>query len=184
MRVLLVVDMLNDFIEEEGVLQCGEEGRKTVPFVVELVKRFFGEGGAVIFAADEHEEEDSEFAVFPPHCIRGSWGAQLVAPLQELYQRGLEEGQPVYRLPKQRYSAFYNTRLEELLAELGATEVHVVGVCTNICVYATVEELWNRQIPTKVYQQGVASFDPEGHRVALRQMKELFNAEIVSFSLI
>lgn len=40
-NVLIVIDMLKDFIDTDGALNCGEKGREIVPFVVEKVKELW-----------------------------------------------------------------------------------------------------------------------------------------------
>ncbi|HHY60905.1 MAG TPA: cysteine hydrolase [Clostridia bacterium] len=175
-KALLVIDMLNDFCTPQGVLARDGEGKvyaePIIPFVARKVREALQEGWRVIFICDSHDENDIEFNRFPKHCVTGSEGAQVIEelPAPEEYR-----GQ-VHYVTKQRYSGFYNTRLEELLT--GVEEVHVVGVCTNICVLYTVEELCNRDIKTVVYRDGVASFDPEAHRFALVQMESVLGAEI------
>ncbi len=173
MDVLLVIDMLNDFIEPDGALYCGPAAEKIVPFVAEKVNQFRTEGKPMIFVADSHEPDDKEFAMFPPHCIMGTQGAQVWGSLWK-------EGDPLIR--KTRYSAFYGTEMDDLLGSYrkeGPLNVHVVGVCTNICVMYTVEELRNRDIRTIVYKDGVASFDEAAHDFALSQMESVLGAELV-----
>ncbi|HAG08307.1 MAG TPA: cysteine hydrolase, partial [Desulfotomaculum sp.] len=53
------------------------------------------------------------------------------------------------------------------------------GVCTNICVLYTVEELCNRDYKVVVYRQGVASFDLQAHNWALVQMESVLGAKVI-----
>ncbi len=174
-KVLLVVDMLKDFIEPQGALTCGEAARKIVPFVVDKVKEFTGQNLPVIFIMDSHDPEDLEFKRFPRHCVFGTPGAELIEELRVL----VEEYPFVIKVPKTRFSGFFRTNLNTILSDLAPAEVHVVGVCTNICVLYTVEELANRDYRTIVYTGGVASFDQEAHRWALEQMKSVLGAEVL-----
>ena len=171
MKILLVIDMLKDFMDSEGVLYCGEDSEKIIPFVKNKIQEFKDDNYPVIFIADSHKENDKEFEMFPKHCIKGSEGAKI---LEELL---IEDALVV---KKSRYSGFFNTKLEELICSYGKNVgVHVVGVCTNICVMYTVEELRNRDIKTYVYKDGVASFDLEAHEFALNQMESVLGAEII-----
>lgn len=172
-KVLLVIDMLVDFIEEDGKLFCGTQAREIIPFVQEKVREFLDEGHEVIFVADAHDPNDLEFKRFPVHCVNGTPGAELIKEMKDLWR----EGQCTV-VKKRRYSAFYGTDLERLLHLKDPDEVHVVGVCTNICVLYTVEELCNRDIKTVVYKDGVASFDRNAHLWALEQMKSVLGAEV------
>jgi len=163
--------MLKDFMDSEGVLYCGEDSEKIIPFVKNKIQEFKDDNYPVIFIADSHKENDKEFEMFPKHCIKGSEGAKI---LEELL---IEDALVV---KKSRYSGFFNTKLEELICSYGKNVgVHVVGVCTNICVMYTVEELRNRDIKTYVYKDGVASFDLEAHEFALNQMESVLGAEII-----
>lgn len=175
-KALLVIDMLNDFCTTEGVLARDQEGKVyaqgIIPFVAQKLKEALEAGWQVFFICDHHDENDIEFNRFPKHCVAGTEGAQVI---EELSVPEDKKGQ-VHYIAKQRYSSFYNTNLAEQLE--GIDEVHVVGVCTNICVLYTVEELCNRDIKTVVYRDGVASFDAEAHRFALAQMESVLGAEI------
>ena len=81
-------------------------------------------------------------------------------------------------MDKTRYSAFAGTDLDEILKREQVDHVAVVGVCTSICVLETVKELFDRDIPTVVYRQGVADFDPEAHAFALKHIERIFGARV------
>lgn len=168
-RALLIIDMLHDFISPQGKLYCGENTEKIVPFIQGKIKEFQDLGEKIIFICDCHQEDDQEFSKFPPHCLKGEEGSKIIPELTLSDQ----EKQVVY---KTRYSGFFQTNLEEMLQ--GMEEVHLVGVCTNICVFFTAEELCNRDIKTIVYQDGVASFNPQAHQFALEQMKNVLGVEL------
>lgn len=174
-RVLLVIDMLNDFIDNNGSLYCGPSAANIVDRVAALVNNFITKDEPIIFIMDAHEPDDLEFTRFPKHCVKGTPGAEIIAELASIAQTG----QQVKMIKKNRYSGFYNTDLEELLHQLKPVEVHVVGVCTNICVLYTVEELCNRNYKVVVHRDAVASFDEEAHKWALKQMESVLGATIV-----
>ncbi|MCL4439584.1 MAG: cysteine hydrolase [Firmicutes bacterium] len=173
-RVLLVVDMLNDFVKKDGALYCGEDADNIVPFVKDKVREFVAAGLPVILIMDAHDPEDLEFTKFPRHCVYGTAGAEVIDELKKL----LEEYSFAIKVPKNRYSGFYRTSLNAIMSDLRPEIVEVVGLCTNICVLYTVEELCNRDYSVLVYSGGVASFDREGHLWALKQMKEILGAEV------
>lgn len=173
-RVLIVVDMLNDFVKKDGALYCGSSADSIVPFVVGKVGEFISRGLPVIFIADAHDTKDLEFKKFPPHCIYGSEGAAIIDDIKAL----VEEYSFAIKVPKNRFSGFFRTNLNEILRDLKPETVEVVGLCTNICVMYTVEELCNRDYHVVVYRDGVASFDPEAHQWALKQMAVVLGAEI------
>ena len=78
--VLIVVDMLNDFIDEKGALYCGQTARDIVPFVKKRIESYREAKHPVIYLQDAHAKDDLEFAKFPPHCIAGTWEARSSTP--------------------------------------------------------------------------------------------------------
>jgi len=171
-KLLMVVDMLDGFLRQGRALYCGPQSEAIIPFVRAKVEEYGKTGDPVIFVADNHDPDDPEFLRFPPHCVAGTQESEVIQELTGLAKNS------VY-LPKKRYSAFFGTDLEKRLKKLKPDPVEVVGVCTNICVLYTVEELRNRDIPTRVYRAGVASFDLEAHEWALKQMQSVLGAEII-----
>lgn len=169
-KVLIVVDMLNDFIRADGALYCGESAQAIVPFVQQRIDAYRQAGNPVIYLQDAHDPEDKEFERFPPHCVAGTWGSRIIDELAP------QEGEPV--LTKTRYSGFYGTDLAMILAGHKPEEVEVVGVCTSICVMDTVGGLANRDYAIRVPRQGVADFDSEFHQFALQRMQKLYGAQV------
>ncbi|MFZ5449592.1 MAG: cysteine hydrolase family protein [Thermodesulfobacteriota bacterium] len=167
---LIVADMLNDFLDPKGSLYV-PQAREIIPFVSQKIDEFRAQGGVVIFVCDAHAPDDREFKLFPPHAVKGTWGARVIPELTP--------APGDYRVEKTRYSAFSRTNLEEVLKQAEVTEVHVVGVLTSICVLETIKELFDRDIPAVVYRQGVADADPEAHNFALKQMQQVLGARVV-----
>ncbi len=170
MRALFVIDMLNDFIREDGALYCGDTSRKIIPFIKNKIDEFHKNRELVVFICDSHEKNDLEFQMFREHCVTGTEGAQIIDDLP------IGEKDSIIR--KTRYSAFYKTVLDDILENHSIDEVHVVGVCTSICVMDTVGDLRNRDYKVIVHKDGVADFDPEAHRFSLQRMEKIYGAEI------
>ena len=168
---LIVADMLNDFIDPQGALFVGPQGREIIGFVAGKIEEVRAQGGVVVFVCDAHATDDREFKHFAPHAVKGSWGAQVIPELP------LKPGD--YRVEKTRYSAFARTNLDEILQKEQVARVEVVGVCTSICVLETVKEIFDRDLPSLVYQEGVADFDPEAHAFALKHMQRIFGTKVV-----
>jgi nicotinamidase-related amidase len=168
---LIVADMLNDFIDPQGALFVGPQGRAIIGFVAAKIEEVRAQGGVVVFVCDTHAPDDREFKRFPPHAVRGSWGAQVIPEVP------IRPGDD--RVEKTRYSAFSRTNLDEILQQEQVDRVAVVGVCTSICVLETVKELFDRDLPTLVYRDGVADFDPQAHVFALKHMQQVFGAQVV-----
>ena len=171
MKALFVIDMLNDFLRRDGALYCGDKAREIIPFVKEKIEEYHKCGELVVFICDSHDPNDIEFKIFPKHCVAGTEGAKIIDELP------VDKKDPI--IHKTRYSAFYNTNLDDVLQNHNITEVHVVGVCTSICVMDTVGDLRNRDYKVIVYKDGVADFDPKAHQFSLERIKKTCGAEII-----
>jgi len=169
MRALINIDYTHDFVADAGMLTCGVPGQRIEGRVVELTKEFIQKGDFVVFAIDVHEKGDQyhpETKLFPPHNLRGTAGRDLFGALQGVYDEN-KQLENVFYMDKTRYSAFAGTNLETKLRERGITEVHLVGVCTDICVLHTAVDAYNRDFKIVVYKDAVASFNQTGHDWAL-----------------
>jgi nicotinamidase/pyrazinamidase len=170
-KALIIIDMLNDFIDKNGALYCGDTARSIIPFIQERLEAFRNNKDLVIYLTDSHDKDDKEFEKFPSHCIAGTRGSEIIPELAPM------PGEKV--IPKKRYSGFYGTDLENILESEGVDEVEVVGVCTSICVMDTVGGLANRDYKITVPVNGVADFDQEFHEFALKRMKQVYGAIIL-----
>lgn len=171
MKALIVIDMLNDFVEEEGLLYSGEGAQEIIPFIKEKIDEYRKNGDQIIYICDAHEEDDSEFEMFPKHCVNGTRGAEIYSELAP------EKGDKI--IDKRRYSGFFGTDLDLTLREKGITEIALVGVCTNICVLYTTADARNLGYDVTVYKDGVATFDEESHEFALKEMGTTLGAKVL-----
>lgn len=179
-RALINIDYTCDFVAEDGALTCGEPGQRLEQANIALTSQFISQGDFVVFAIDRHEQEDvfhPETKLFPPHNIEGTPGRALYGALESLYQAHKLDGH-VYWMDKTRYSAFAGTDLELKLRSRGITELHLIGVCTDICVLHTAVDAYNKGFELVIYEDAVGSFDPEGHAWALRHFKNSLGADI------
>ena len=170
-NVVLVVDMVVGFMEPGHNLYCGDEARQIIPKVQQLIEREQAAGAEVIFICDTHDPDDLEFQMFPVHCVRGTEEAEVIEELS---------GYDGSILRKRRYSAFFETDLEQRLADLAPDKIIVCGVCTDICVMHTTSDARNRDYVVEVPTDCVASFDPEAHAYALSHMEKILGARLTS----
>jgi nicotinamidase-related amidase len=174
-KAIIVVDMLVGFCRRGALASARLDG--VTPRIVEHLERERAAGAELIFLVDTHAPDDPEFAMFPPHCVRGSGEDEVVPELQALAADG-------HVVRKRRYSGFTGTRLEELLRELAPDVVEVVGVCTDICVLHTVAGLRDRDYAVVVPRAMVETYDAPGHeadevnRFALAHMRDILGARV------
>jgi len=170
-RVLLVIDMLNDFLDPAGAIYCGEGARSIIPVIRSLIDQFTTGGEPVIFLRDAHAQNDKEFELFPPHAIKGSWGSDLIGELAP--------DPNSFIVDKTRFSGLFGNRLADLLAEIKPDEVWVTGVLTSICVMDTTGGLRDRDFETVIPVDAVADIDPVWHELALERMKKVYGARLI-----
>ena len=172
MRILLVIDMLNDFCHKDGALFF-PAARQIIPFITERIKEYRDD--TIIYLNDAHEVGDKEFERFPQHALKNTWGSNIITELLPLDKD--------FVIDKTRYSGFYHTMLSSFLAAMkmrhGVESVEVVGVCTSICVMDTVGGLANRDYKIVVHRAGVADFNSKAHEFALERMEKLYGAEVI-----
>lgn len=161
---VLVIDMLEDFIAPGAPLEV-PAGRKIVPALAERLERARAEGTPVIYVCDAHAPDDPEFAVWPPHAIQGTEGAQVVGDLAP------RPGERI--VTKTSYSGFYETELEAELRSLGVDHLILTGVVTNICVLYTAADALMRGFTVTVPPDCVAGLNEEDHAFALRQTTDV-----------
>lgn len=180
-RALIHVDYTNDFVAQEGALTTGKSGQEIHDYVLKLTKKFYESGDYIAFAIDRHEADDlyhPEKRLFPPHNIAGTSGRNLYGKLEGYYQE-IKESENVYYTDKTRYSAFAGTDLEIKLRERDIKEIHIIGVCTDICVLHTAVDAYNKGFEIVIHKEAVASFDQSGHDWALGHFEQTIGAKVI-----
>ncbi|MGD8189295.1 cysteine hydrolase family protein [Brevibacillus ginsengisoli] len=178
-KALIVIDYTYDFVADDGKLTCGKPGQEIEQRIYEITEAFIAAGDYVVMAVDGHEEGDiyhPESQLFPPHNIVGTDGRKLFGSLQSLFEQHREK---IHWLDKTRYSSFVGTDLELRLRARGIEEVHLVGVCTDICVLHTAVDAYNKGLRIVIHEDAVQSFNQEGHRWALQHFQGSLGASVV-----
>jgi len=161
MKILVVVDMQNDFID--GALGT-PEAVSIVPYVRQVIESF---DGKVLFTRDTHfadymdTQEGKNLPV--PHCVKDTEGWQIRKELDALR-----------KTPAIDKITFGSKDLVEILKEEPSVEsITFVGLCTDICVISNVmlTKAFFPEIPLIVDAKACAGVTPESHQNALAAMK-------------
>ena len=147
MKVLIVVDMQNDFID-------GSLGTKEAVGVVDRVAEVMG---------------SSEGRKLPvEHCIEGTKGHAL----QDTIQKMAEKKQAVV-MNKITFGAKNLPEEIEKLAGGVPESIELVGLCTDICVIsnAMLLKAFYPEVPISVDASACAGVTPQSHKNALEAMK-------------
>lgn len=168
MKVLVVVDMQNDFID--GVLGT-KEAAAIVPNVVEKIRNF---DGRILYTRDTHEENYLETQegkkLSAAHCIRGTKGWELHPKIEALRK---EEPIDKPTFGSTKLAGMLENMNEEYESEGGLESITFVGLCTDICVIsnAMIAKAFLPEVPIIVDASCCAGVTPESHKNALEAMK-------------
>ena len=170
-KALIIVDMVKGFINKktkDGPCAMYLKGAdRIIPFIEREIRSFPLEYYPVVWLCDTHKPNDKEFKEFPPHCIKGT-----------------EECRPIdincskHIIPKTRYSGFYKTGLDKYLRANRVTELTIVGVCTDICVFATALDAFYRGYKVTVVKDCVYALEVGRGEMCLKYLKDLAGVKV------
>jgi len=118
----------------------------------------------VVSTVDAHAENDPEFAVWPPHCVAGTWG-------QHKAQATLVDNASQIIVEKQTVDVFLSPNLVRVVEELNADRYVVYGVVTEICVLSAVRGLLRTGKPVTVVTDAVEALTAEASVRALEEVR-------------
>jgi nicotinamidase-related amidase len=183
---LAVVDMQNDFVDEEvGSYALGAE--TMVSRIARLIDAARGAGVPVIFSQESHRASGVDGGRLlwdgrsgwvtgkhpratpgekpPLPCIEGTKGFDIVD--------ALEPRADDVRIIKRRFSIFFGTELDQILRRLEIETLLIVGVCTDVCVLWTAGDACQRDYHVRVLEDCVAGTSTESHDAALKLIRAL-----------
>jgi nicotinamidase/pyrazinamidase len=190
------VDTQVDFMRPGGKLYV-RGAEKLLPNMKRLTDA--AREGRVFLVSDAcvHAPDDEEFKRFPPHCVRGTPGADIVPETlaQKFFvipnragvkvPRDLSKVQQVI-LEKQTLDVFDNPNTELVLERLKSftdpdAEFVVFGVVTEYCVRLAAKGLLGRGRRVTLVSDAIETLDPADGRKALDELTGL-GARLLSTS--
>ena len=166
-RVLIVVDMQNDFITGPlGNPECVS----AVPEAADIIRN--GGYDFIYVTADTHYEDylsTQEGKNLPVrHCISGTEGWEIVPEI-----RNALDAAGNYRIIMK--NTFGSAELGKILSRecFADSEADIIGVCTDICVVsnALIVKSMNPEMRITVISGACAGSSPEKHSAALETMR-------------
>jgi nicotinamidase-related amidase len=162
MKILIVVDMQNDFID--GSLGT-PEAVAIVPAVINKIKQYEDDGNLIIYTKDTHFDDylDSREGRNLPimHCIKGTSGHDIPADILRSHKTVFEK------------LTFGSVELPTYLSGLDFDEIELIGLCTDICVVSNALMI-KAHFPERevsVDSACCAGVTPDTHNAALTTMK-------------
>lgn len=192
MKVFWEVDMQRDFVYPDGKLAIPNV-MKIVPNTKRLLNYAIKNEIQVLGSVDRHFKDDLEFKKFPPHCISGTPGQQVIPELDikdtlyiphkvgemgkyQLMQYPeltdlIKNAPPKILFEKQTTDVFTNPHVEYVLEKLDVTEAIVYGVATDYCIKEAVMGLLKRGINTTLVLKTIMGLDAEASAKAIIDMR-------------
>lgn len=162
MKLLIVVDMQNDFITGSLGSKYAEE---IVPRVAAKIEEYKRNGNKIIFTRDTHNENylsTQEGRKLPvEHCIIDTQGWEVT---KELDTAGCE----IINKP-----TFGSAELAQKVSQMNVQEIELVGLCTDICVIsnAMLLKAFMPEVEITVDAACCGGVTSESHNTALLAMK-------------
>jgi nicotinamidase/pyrazinamidase len=180
--ILWEVDMQRDFVLPGGKLYVpGAE--KLLPNIRRLTDVARQGRAFLVSHGDFHAPNDPEFKMFPPHCVKGTPGAELVpeALTEKVFRisndpdaklpQDLSKYQQIL-LEKQTLDVFQSCHADELLQKLGnRAEFVVFGVVTEYCVKFAAQGLRQRGRRVAIVRDAIETLKKEDGASALVELQ-------------
>jgi len=196
-KYLIIVDIQNDFTQEEGSLFV-KGSDKAITAINEIINNnnFYDK---IIATQDWHSRNHISFAethnkkpfvdtietsygiqaLWPNHCVQGTWGSDLDPRLNSdkidiILRKGTKEN-------LDSYSAFIendkktSTELEFLFKHMPEFQIDICGVATDVCVYNTVKDCKAifPEAKIRLFLPGCAAVFPEKLENILEELSKL-----------
>ncbi len=132
-----------------------------------------------------HTPDDPEFEIFPPHCVKGTPGADLVPEaltqsvvrIPNVADAQLPEDLTQYQqvlLEKQTLNIFESRHADALVQKLGGhAEFVVFGVVTEYCVSFAVKGLLERNRRVAIVENAIETLKQEDGRKTIADLQAL-----------
>jgi len=173
---LLVLDLQEYFLSPDSHAFV-PSAPAILPGILDLINAFRRASCPVIFTRHLNTPEDAGMmAVWWRDLLtRGHPHAGLVEALAAKAETVIEKSQ---------YDAFHQTGLEELLQSTGVTDVVITGVMTHLCCETTARSAFMRGYRVWFAADGTASYNPDFHLAALRNLSHGFSVPVLVSELL
>lgn len=181
---LLVIDMQNDFLLDEGLLPTWG-GPAILPRLQRVIASFRKTGRPVIYTRHGYDNPEVDGGTTAEW-----WGMRRGSPVLNLALPGSEIHTAIAPQPndvvivKHRYNAFHGTLLESILKRFKTRDVIAGGVASNCCVAATAHEALFRDFHVFGLADGSGGTDEAAHIATLRDLACFYGTVLTCESLL
>lgn len=172
-RVLVLIDWINP-LNFPGAEKLARPALAAARATARLRDRLEGEKVAVVYANDNYGSWQSDFQSLVAQCRARDDTSGEIARLLAPRPRDIT-------LLKPRHSAFYGSALELLLKEMGARELVLSGLATDMCVQMTAADAFLRGFEgVWVPPECTAAETPQAKAASIRYMREVLKCDVRS----
>ena len=163
--VLIVIDMLRDFLETWDP----PRRKRLVASINELVTTMRRFPLPVIWVRQEFEPDlrdaFAEMRAQNIHItIKGTPGCEIVPEVDRSSSDKV--------IVKKRYSAFFGTELDKTLKHLAPDALILAGINTHACIRTTAIDAYQRDWRVILASDCIDSYDREHHEISLKYMQD------------
>ena len=123
--LLVIVDVINGFIYEGALADISIE--KIIQPIKQIANAYIAHEQPIIAFIDCHDDNASEFATYPPHCLRDTSESKLVSDLEKIQDQ-------MILIEKNSTNGFVTDEFLSFLNQFYFDSIVVTGCCTDICV--------------------------------------------------
>ena len=169
-RVLLLVDFINP-LNFPGSEKLAPPAVKAARATAKLKDRLTAEGVPTIYANDNYGVWQSDFHSLVSTCLGMEGPPGEIAKL--LYPQADD-----ITILKPRHSAFYASPLELILTEMGAKELVICGLATDMCVQLTAGDAFVREYTCWVPSDCNAAESERAKKASVAFMRDVLKCDV------
>lgn len=169
-RVLLLVDFITS-LDFPGAEKLAPHALAAARATAALKQRLDAERVPTIYANDNYGVWQSDFHSLVSTCLG------LEGPAGEIARLLYPQADDITIL-KPRHSAFFASALELLLTEIGARELVICGLATDMCVQLTASDAFLREFKVWVPADCTAAETEAAKATALAYMADVLKCDV------
>jgi len=168
---LVLIDVINHFEFPDGKTIL-RQALKMAPALARLKKKAREAGVPRIYVNDNFGQWRSDMSKLLRYCLRPEAAGRV-------FVEQLRPDDEDYFVLKPMHSAFYQTPLDLLLRELGASSVILSGLATNSCILCTAHDANMRNLNIIVPRDCCTARTAREHKQALEHIGAMADAKVV-----
>jgi len=172
--VTVIIDMQEDFFLHERLQKNRNELSVNINELTALSREL---SVPVVWVRQEYapDLQDAPLEVRKNNrriVIAGSHGAKILSELDVQSEDTV--------VVKNRYSAFFNSGLEEVLTKKQCTAVAIAGINSHACVRASAVDAFQRDYKVLLLSECIDSYDMEHHIITMKYLNEQIGRAITN----